>query len=160
VRGFDEAGSRGATTRRIAAEAGVNEITLFRHFGSKGTLLSEALQQASRETVETGLPLEPRDSIAVIDGSAYEAPSTKQAAEALAASGPKGPTLILCDPEETGVLKSFRNIPKADVLPVGSAGVADVIGHASLIVTQTALETLEARVGDVDRMPKGEEGEE
>ena len=37
------------------------------------------------------------------------------------------------------------------VLPVGSAGVVDVIGHASLIVTQTALETLEARVGEVSR---------
>ena len=44
-------------------------------------------------------------------------------------------------------MKSFRNIPGVDVLPVGSAGVADVIGHASLIVTQAALETLEARVG-------------
>ena len=30
------------------------------------------------------------------------------------------------------------------MLPVGSAGVADVIGHASLIVSQAALETLEA----------------
>ena len=51
-------------------------------------------------------------------------------------------------------MKSFRNIPKVDVLPVGSAGVADVIGHASLIVTQTALDSLEARVGEVERMPK------
>ena len=71
--------------------------------------------------------------------------------------GPKGPTLVLCDPEEAGVVKSFRNIPKVHVLPVGSAGVADVIGHASLIVSQSALETLEARVGEVERMPKAEE---
>jgi AcrR family transcriptional regulator len=58
---FEEAGSRGATTRRIAAAAGVNEITLFRHFGSKGVLLSEALAAATRQPVETGLPAEPRD---------------------------------------------------------------------------------------------------
>ena len=64
LRVFEEAGSRGATTRRIAAEAGVNEITLFRHFGSKGALLSEALQHASSGTVDTGLPLEPRDPAA------------------------------------------------------------------------------------------------
>ena len=32
---FAEVGSRGATTRRIAQEAGVNEVTLFRHFQSK-----------------------------------------------------------------------------------------------------------------------------
>jgi AcrR family transcriptional regulator len=61
VRVFEESGSRGATTRRIAAEAGVNEITLLRHFGSKSTLLSEALAEASSTTVDTGLPAEPRD---------------------------------------------------------------------------------------------------
>lgn len=64
VRVFEESGSRGATTRRIAAEAGVNEITLFRHFGSKSALLSEALAEASSTTVETGLPREPRDPAA------------------------------------------------------------------------------------------------
>ncbi len=32
-------GYRGATTRRIAEEAGVNEITVFRHFGTKSALL-------------------------------------------------------------------------------------------------------------------------
>jgi AcrR family transcriptional regulator len=58
---FEESGSRGATTRRIASEAGVNEITLFRHFGSKAALLSEALADAGSTTVETGLPQEPRD---------------------------------------------------------------------------------------------------
>jgi AcrR family transcriptional regulator len=64
VRVFEESGSRGATTRRIAAEAGVNEITLFRHFGSKSALLSEALAEASSTTVVTGLPDEPRDPAA------------------------------------------------------------------------------------------------
>lgn len=57
---FEEAGSRGATTRRIAEEAGVNEVTLFRHFGSKGALLTEALQSAARHTLVTGLPELPR----------------------------------------------------------------------------------------------------
>jgi AcrR family transcriptional regulator len=37
-------GFRGATTRRIAHEAGVNEVTLFRTFGSKAALLDEALR--------------------------------------------------------------------------------------------------------------------
>ncbi|HYR08508.1 MAG TPA: TetR/AcrR family transcriptional regulator [Longimicrobium sp.] len=64
LRVFEEAGSRGATTRRIAAEAGVNEITLFRHFGSKSVLISEALAAATREPVHTGLPVEPRDPAA------------------------------------------------------------------------------------------------
>jgi len=42
-----ERGLRGATTRRIAERAGVNEVTLFRHFGSKSTLVAEALRSAA-----------------------------------------------------------------------------------------------------------------
>jgi AcrR family transcriptional regulator len=64
---FEEAGSRGATTRRIAAEAGVNEITLFRHFGSKGALLSEALAAATQTDEVARLPevpVAPREELA------------------------------------------------------------------------------------------------
>jgi AcrR family transcriptional regulator len=45
ARVYAEAGYRGATTRRIALAAGVNEITLFRHFGSKDALLRDALSR-------------------------------------------------------------------------------------------------------------------
>lgn len=40
---FAETGYAGATTRAIAGRAGVNEVTLFRHFGSKADLMTEAL---------------------------------------------------------------------------------------------------------------------
>lgn len=40
---YAEMGFRGATTRRIADEAGVNEVTLFRLFGSKAQLIGEAI---------------------------------------------------------------------------------------------------------------------
>jgi AcrR family transcriptional regulator len=45
---YGELGFRGATTRRIAEAAGVNEITLFRHFGSKAALIDEAVRSHSR----------------------------------------------------------------------------------------------------------------
>ena len=61
LRVFRDGGSRAATTRRIAREAGVNEITLFRHFGTKGALLSAALQTAAREDLVESLPAEPAD---------------------------------------------------------------------------------------------------
>ena len=47
ARVYSKHGFRGATTRLIAAEAGVNEVTLFRTFGSKGALL-EAVLEAER----------------------------------------------------------------------------------------------------------------
>lgn len=40
---FAERGYDGATTREIASRAGVAELTLFRHFGNKETLLKSAL---------------------------------------------------------------------------------------------------------------------
>lgn len=36
---FERKGSRGTTTREVAERAGVNEATLFRHFGTKQALL-------------------------------------------------------------------------------------------------------------------------
>jgi AcrR family transcriptional regulator len=49
VQVYAESGYHGATTRRIAAAAGVNEITIFRHFGSKDVLLREALGRCQAE---------------------------------------------------------------------------------------------------------------
>ena len=58
---YARAGYRGSTTRRIASEAGVNEITLFRHFGSKDALIRAAISRAGRPLVEDMLPQTPRD---------------------------------------------------------------------------------------------------
>jgi AcrR family transcriptional regulator len=58
---YAESGYRGATTRRIAQVAGVNEITLFRHFGSKEALLHEAIARAGAEMASFALPDLPAD---------------------------------------------------------------------------------------------------
>lgn len=58
---YAEAGYRGATTRRIAMQAGVNEITLFRHFGSKDALMREAIMRAGATPAHQVLPEVPRD---------------------------------------------------------------------------------------------------
>jgi len=47
---YAEKGSRGTTTREVADRAGVNEATLFRHFGTKGHLLSAMLDHFSAAT--------------------------------------------------------------------------------------------------------------
>lgn len=58
---YSTAGTRGATTRRIAREAGVNEVTLFRHFGSKEALLRDAVQVIYDRHVLRRLPEDPQD---------------------------------------------------------------------------------------------------
>ncbi len=43
---FERNGTRGTTTREVAIRAGVNEATLFRHFGSKRALLDAMREHA------------------------------------------------------------------------------------------------------------------
>lgn len=64
ARVYAKHGFRGATTRLIATEAGVNEVTLFRIFGSKGALLQAVLAQTQQNDDAIGLPDEPRDPAA------------------------------------------------------------------------------------------------
>jgi large subunit ribosomal protein L4 len=103
-------------------------------------------RKARRRALRSALSVHAeRGSVAVLDASAYEDPSTKQAAQALEKWGREGSVLVLLQPEEEGALKSFRNIPAVSVLPVTGAGVADIIGHASLVVSEAALPELERR---------------
>jgi large subunit ribosomal protein L4 len=105
-------------------------------------------RKARRKAMRAALSVHAeRGSVAVLDASSFDTPSTKQAAEALTKWGAKRATVILVTGEETGVVKSFRNIPRIQVIEVGAVGVADVIGAASLVVSQTALAKLEERLG-------------
>lgn len=58
---FAQHGFRGSTTRLIADTAGVNEITLFRQFGSKEELIRQAMQYCSNFVGFTPLPDVPAD---------------------------------------------------------------------------------------------------
>lgn len=64
ARVYADSGFRGATTRRIADEAGVNEVTLFRLFGSKAALIQEAIRAHSSIATPVGLPDVPSDPVA------------------------------------------------------------------------------------------------
>ena len=59
---FAQHGSRGSTTRRIADAAGVNEVTLFRYFGSKDALIQEAIALSANGAQTASLPTTPDDA--------------------------------------------------------------------------------------------------
>ncbi|HEY2025410.1 MAG TPA: helix-turn-helix domain-containing protein [Gemmatimonadaceae bacterium] len=56
ARVYAKHGFRGATTRLIAIEAGVNEVTLFRTFGSKAALMHAVLTAQSTQGAAPILP--------------------------------------------------------------------------------------------------------
>jgi large subunit ribosomal protein L4 len=104
-------------------------------------------RKARRKAMRSALSVHAeRGSIAVVDPASFDTPSTKAAAQALAKWGATGPTLVVLDAEEIGALKSFRNIDRVTVAEVGAIGVADVIGAASLVLSEGALGKLKERL--------------
>jgi large subunit ribosomal protein L4 len=103
-----------------------------------------------------------RKSLAVVDGSDFEPPSTRRAREALAAEATAG-TLVVVVPGgqeaegaeaaggEEGCARSFRNLDGVTVLGVDSVGVADVVRARWLVLSIAALE----RLTELARAPEG-----
>jgi large subunit ribosomal protein L4 len=104
-------------------------------------------RKARRRAMRSALSVHAeRGSVAVLDASTFETPSTKTAAQALEKWGARNPLLVIVVAEEVGAMKSFRNLPRTQVLEVGAAGVADVIGAAAVVISEAALETLKERL--------------
>jgi large subunit ribosomal protein L4 len=92
-----------------------------------------------------------RESLAVFDGGAFEAPSTAQAVDLLNDWDPAEPVLVVLGSEEETAGKSFRNVARVQAIPVEDVGVADIVGAASLLVSEAALPTLSARAAKPER---------
>ena len=105
-------------------------------------------RKARRRALRAALSLHAeRGSVAVVDPSAYDEPSTKKAADALSSFG-EGRALVVLAPEgEEACAKSFRNIARVSVLSANQVGVADVVGAARLVVSQAALDHLTRLAG-------------
>jgi large subunit ribosomal protein L4 len=86
-----------------------------------------------------------RGTIAVLDPSPFGAPSTKQANELIVDWADGGSVLVVLSDEQVDVALSFRNLRRVSVLPADAVGVADLVGAASLLVTQDALDELTRR---------------
>jgi large subunit ribosomal protein L4 len=103
-------------------------------------------RKARRKALRAALTVHAeRGTVAVLDGSTFSEPATKQAADALKKWGADAPTLIVVGAEEEAVAKSFRNIEGITVALASAAGVADVVGASSLVLTEAALEELKGR---------------
>jgi large subunit ribosomal protein L4 len=103
-------------------------------------------RKARRKALRSALSVHAdRDTIAVLDGSSFGEPATKQASTALEKWGAELPALVVVGSEEESVAKSFRNIDGVTVALAAAAGVADVMAATSLVVTEAALEELATR---------------
>ena len=83
-----------------------------------------------------------RGSIAALDPSKFDTPSTKAAAAAIDSFDGDGSVLLVLTDGEESAVKSFRNLRDVSVMHADDVGVADVIGHARIVVSEAALARL------------------
>ena len=85
-------------------------------------------------------------TLAILDGSGFDVPSTRQAADLLAGWGDR-PTLVVVTEEEEVLVKSFRNLEKVLVTAPSELEVAALLWARSLVVSEAALLLVLARAG-------------
>ena len=83
-----------------------------------------------------------RGSIAGVDPSSFDTPSTKSAAAAIGSLEGDGSVLVVLTDGEESAVKSFRNLRDVRVMHADDVGVADVIGHSRLVFSEAALARL------------------
>jgi large subunit ribosomal protein L4 len=86
-----------------------------------------------------------RGSVFGLDAGGFDAPSTKQAAELIADCRGGSVLVVLSGPDEAAAFKSFRNLAGVNVLVAEDCGVADIVGAASVVFSQDAVDALVAR---------------
>ena len=86
-----------------------------------------------------------RGSLFALDAGGFDTPSTKQAADLIEDRRGGSVLIVVTGADEVGVFKSFRNLAGVNVLAADDAGVADLIGAATVVFSKDALDTVTAR---------------
>jgi large subunit ribosomal protein L4 len=86
-------------------------------------------------------------SLGIVDGAAWEKPSTKNAAALLDGWGQQKPLVLVVAGDEDGIAKSFRNLQRVVVVEPSELEVAAVVWARALLVSQAALADVQARAG-------------
>jgi large subunit ribosomal protein L4 len=86
-----------------------------------------------------------RATLAILDPSPFDTPSTKKAHELIAGWSGGGSVLVVLSEAQADVSLSFRNLQRVSVLPASNCGVADLVGAASLLISEEALDELTKR---------------
>jgi large subunit ribosomal protein L4 len=85
-------------------------------------------------------------TLAVLDGSGFDAPSTRKAAELLS-NWPERPTLVVVTEDEELLVKSFRNLDKVLVTVPAELEVASLVWARSVVISEAAMPLVLGRAG-------------
>jgi large subunit ribosomal protein L4 len=85
-------------------------------------------------------------TLAILDGSGFDAPSTRKASELLAGWGER-PILVVVNEEEELLVKSFRNLEKVLVTVPAELEVASLVWARSVLISEAAMPLVLGRAG-------------
>jgi large subunit ribosomal protein L4 len=83
-----------------------------------------------------------RGSLGVLDGAGFDEPSTRNAANVLGTWGKELPLVLVAQPDEETIAKSFRNLDRVLVVEPSKLEVGAVVWARSLLATQSALDRI------------------
>jgi large subunit ribosomal protein L4 len=86
-------------------------------------------------------------TLALVDGSTFEQPSTKAAAALLDEWSQARPSVVVATEDEEALIKSFRNLESVLVTVPAELEVASVVWARSLLVSEAALPLVLVRAG-------------
>jgi large subunit ribosomal protein L4 len=84
-------------------------------------------------------------TLGVVDPGSFDEPSTKAAADLLGSWAKDLPLLVVAQPEDESVIKSFRNLERVVVTVPGELEVNQVVWARSLLISEPALEHVQGR---------------
>ena len=85
------------------------------------------------------------ETLALVDGSAFETPSTKQAKALVEKWGKETPLVVIAHEDEIGLIKSFRNLDRVRITVPAELEVQQVVWARALLVSEPALEQVQGR---------------
>ena len=86
-------------------------------------------------------------TLAILDGSGFDAPSTRKAADLLAGWGER-PSIVIVNEDEELLVKSFRNLEKVLVTVPAELEVASLVWARSVLISEGALPLVLGRAGE------------
>jgi large subunit ribosomal protein L4 len=84
-------------------------------------------------------------TLGVVPDDVFAEPSTRAAADLVGTWEKELPLLVVAEPDQEAVVKSFRNLPGVFVVSSAETEVAELVWARSVLATETALQNLEGR---------------
>jgi large subunit ribosomal protein L4 len=110
------------------------------------TFIQKVNRKAHKAALRSALASHAQEgTLAVIDASQFDVPSTKKARAIVEAWGQQTPTVLVCLQEEQNLSKSFRNLERVAVIGPSEVEVGAVVWARSLLVSEAALPLVQGK---------------